>query len=317
MIITMFNDYFVTNSEPLVYSSPRSDVRCHPYGSGRSYSSPNNNSNNYMSSNYQSNIDIDATFQLDDPLPHDLDSYSIYPYDYTIWSPNGSPRCFKRRVSANKKERRRTQSINTAFSDLRGCIPNVPSDTKLSKIKTLKLATKYIEYLMDILSKDDPNITPLAFKADITKTRKDHREIKYNNDISPRKNKGRTGWPQDVWASELNNKNENIHHQSSDPMTIKTTISNNNGSVCSNSNSPTLSNSSSSTNLSINNIVSRKKTSQHYSVKKKTSRPNGILRNRSSVITKIILCNERLSSDKLRKALIDVKPLYNSKKNIH
>jgi hypothetical protein len=89
----------------------------------------------------------------------------------------GAPRCFKRRVSANKKERRRTQSINTAFSDLRTAIPNVQPDTKLSKIKTLKLATKYIEFLMDILAKDDPTAMPSAFKAEIIKTRKDHRDL--------------------------------------------------------------------------------------------------------------------------------------------
>ncbi|KAA0184340.1 hypothetical protein HAZT_HAZT002872 [Hyalella azteca] len=46
-------------------------------------------------------------------------------------------RIVKRRSSANKKERRRTQSINNAFAELRDCIPNVPPDTKLSKIKTL------------------------------------------------------------------------------------------------------------------------------------------------------------------------------------
>lgn len=40
----------------------------------------------------------------------------------------------KRRTTANKKERRRTQSINSAFAFLRDCIPNVPSDTKLSKV---------------------------------------------------------------------------------------------------------------------------------------------------------------------------------------
>ena len=39
---------------------------------------------------------------------------------------------------SNKKERRRTQSINNAFASLRDCIPNVPCDTKLSKIKTLR-----------------------------------------------------------------------------------------------------------------------------------------------------------------------------------
>lgn len=43
----------------------------------------------------------------------------------------------KRRSTANKKERRRTQSINSAFAFLRDCIPNVPSDTKLSKVCTV------------------------------------------------------------------------------------------------------------------------------------------------------------------------------------
>lgn len=57
----------------------------------------------------------------------------------------------RKRNTANKKERRRTHSINTAFAALRGCIPNVPADTKLSKIKTLRLATSYIGHLMDVL----------------------------------------------------------------------------------------------------------------------------------------------------------------------
>ena len=58
-------------------------------------------------------------------------------------------------VAGNRKERRRTQSINTAFAELRDCIPNVPADTKLSKIKTLRLATSYIAYLTDMVSRDD------------------------------------------------------------------------------------------------------------------------------------------------------------------
>lgn len=78
-------------------------------------------------------------------------------------------RCVKRRVTANKKERRRTQSINTAFASLRGCIPNVPNDTKLSKIKTLRLATSYISYLMEVLSKDDPKLAEAGFKAELAK----------------------------------------------------------------------------------------------------------------------------------------------------
>ena len=85
--------------------------------------------------------------------------------------PDGSikVRTVKRRVTANKKERRRTLSINTAFANLRGCIPNVPSDTKLSKIKTLRLATSYIAYLMDVLNKDDPSLEKGGFKAEINK----------------------------------------------------------------------------------------------------------------------------------------------------
>lgn len=72
----------------------------------------------------------------------------------------------KRRNTANKKERRRTQSINNAFSDLRDCIPNVPADTKLSKIKTLRLAASYIGYLMAVLESDEGE-EPQTFRAEI------------------------------------------------------------------------------------------------------------------------------------------------------
>lgn len=77
------------------------------------------------------------------------------------------PRSVKRRPTANRKERRRTQSINSAFAELRECIPNVPADTKLSKIKTLRLATSYISYLMDILEKDGYHGETQAFKAEL------------------------------------------------------------------------------------------------------------------------------------------------------
>lgn len=51
-------------------------------------------------------------------------------------------RVVKRRTTANKKERRRTQSINSAFTYLRDCIPNVPSDTKLSKVRRKQMNKK-------------------------------------------------------------------------------------------------------------------------------------------------------------------------------
>ena len=73
-------------------------------------------------------------------------------------------------IGSNKKERRRTQSINNAFTSLRDCIPNVPCDTKLSKIKTLRLATSYIEYLMSLLNSDNPDSAFMeGFKAEIHK----------------------------------------------------------------------------------------------------------------------------------------------------
>ncbi|CAH1777723.1 unnamed protein product [Owenia fusiformis] len=134
---------------------------------------------------------------------------------YTIGPDGQIVRVVKRKNTANKKERRRTVSINTAFANLRGCIPNVPSDTKLSKIKTLRLATSYIAYLTDVLNKeDDKNVE--EFKADLSRKNESREEKKRkemallssdlensNTSSSEKKNKGRTGWPQTVWAQEL------------------------------------------------------------------------------------------------------------------
>ncbi|XP_039951361.1 heart- and neural crest derivatives-expressed protein 2 [Bactrocera neohumeralis] len=115
-------------------------------------------------------------------------------------------RIIKKRNTANKKERRRTQSINNAFTCLREKIPNVPSDTKLSKIKTLKLAILYIKYLVEVLDGDQDPKT--GFSADLRplhrKSSSDKRSyLKHDLKNMQRSNKGRTGWPQDVWASEL------------------------------------------------------------------------------------------------------------------
>ena len=52
----------------------------------------------------------------------------------------------------NERERGRTQSVNGAFTHLRGLIPTEPVDRKLSKIETLRLATSYIEHLVNQLN---------------------------------------------------------------------------------------------------------------------------------------------------------------------
>ena len=58
------------------------------------------------------------------------------------------------RVLANVRERQRTQSLNDAFAQLRQIIPTLPSD-KLSKIQTLKLATRYIDFLYNVLRNEE------------------------------------------------------------------------------------------------------------------------------------------------------------------
>ncbi|CAB3379194.1 Hypothetical predicted protein [Cloeon dipterum] len=133
----------------------------------------------------------------------------------------------KRRSTANKKERRRTQSINTAFASLREHIPGIPGDTKLSKIKTLKHAIAYINHLMEMLAGDKISIDTArsAFRADLQQVvarrsaARHHLHSLHPHDLTQddfsagcpqmenlelvemsRKNKGRTGWPQHVWV---------------------------------------------------------------------------------------------------------------------
>lgn len=65
-----------------------------------------------------------------------------------------SKNLLKRRLSANKKERQRTEFLNLAFLELRKHLPNVPADTKLPKIKILKLAMNYIQYLENVLANE-------------------------------------------------------------------------------------------------------------------------------------------------------------------
>ncbi|XP_043920653.1 twist-related protein [Protopterus annectens] len=74
-------------------------------------------------------------------------------------SSNGSsPQSYEelqtQRVMANVRERQRTQSLNEAFAALRKIIPTLPSD-KLSKIQTLKLAARYIDFLCQVLQSDE------------------------------------------------------------------------------------------------------------------------------------------------------------------
>ncbi|KAG7168075.1 twist-related protein 2-like [Homarus americanus] len=68
-------------------------------------------------------------------------------------SPQSYEELQQARVLANVRERQRTQSLNEAFTSLRKIIPTLPSD-KLSKIQTLKLAIRYIDFLYQVLDTD-------------------------------------------------------------------------------------------------------------------------------------------------------------------
>jgi len=69
-------------------------------------------------------------------------------------SPQSLEDLHTQRVMANVRERQRTQSLNEAFASLRKIIPTLPSD-KLSKIQTLKLAARYIDFLCQVLQSDE------------------------------------------------------------------------------------------------------------------------------------------------------------------
>ncbi|XP_066549281.1 class A basic helix-loop-helix protein 15 [Amia ocellicauda] len=57
----------------------------------------------------------------------------------------------RRRLAANARERRRMLGLNQAFDRLRGVIPNLESDKKLSKSETLQMAQIYISTLTELL----------------------------------------------------------------------------------------------------------------------------------------------------------------------
>ncbi|KAF6717989.1 Protein lyl-1 [Oryzias melastigma] len=62
------------------------------------------------------------------------------------------PQKLARRVFTNSRERWRQQNVNGAFSELRKLIPTHPPDKKLSKNEILRLAVKYIDFLVTLLN---------------------------------------------------------------------------------------------------------------------------------------------------------------------
>uniref|UniRef100_A0A8C2X6D5 Stem cell protein n=1 Tax=Cyclopterus lumpus TaxID=8103 RepID=A0A8C2X6D5_CYCLU len=60
------------------------------------------------------------------------------------------------RVSTNGRERCRQQNVNGAFGELRRLVPTHPPDRKLSKNQVLRLALRYISFLDQVLTDQEP-----------------------------------------------------------------------------------------------------------------------------------------------------------------
>uniref|UniRef100_A0A4W5R457 Stem cell protein n=4 Tax=Salmoninae TaxID=504568 RepID=A0A4W5R457_9TELE len=68
--------------------------------------------------------------------------------------PHGSLNCsstMTRKVFTNTRERWRQHNVNTAFAELRKLIPTHPPEKKLSKNEILRLAMRYINFLVQLL----------------------------------------------------------------------------------------------------------------------------------------------------------------------
>lgn len=61
----------------------------------------------------------------------------------------------KQRRAANERERRRLQIINSAFIGLKDLLPLLPGEENISKIEVVKLASRTIMLLQEILDEDD------------------------------------------------------------------------------------------------------------------------------------------------------------------
>ncbi|NXH17883.1 TAL2 protein, partial [Bucco capensis] len=72
-----------------------------------------------------------------------------------------------RKVFINTRERWRQQNVNSAFANLRKLIPTHPPDKKLSKNETLRLAMRYINFLIKVLGEPGLQQTGMAAQGSI------------------------------------------------------------------------------------------------------------------------------------------------------
>ncbi|XP_045050983.2 T-cell acute lymphocytic leukemia protein 2 isoform X2 [Desmodus rotundus] len=72
-----------------------------------------------------------------------------------------------RTMFTNSRERWRQHNVNSAFAKLRKLIPTHPPDKKLSKNETLRLAMRYINFLVKVLGEQSLQPTGVAAPGNI------------------------------------------------------------------------------------------------------------------------------------------------------
>ncbi|XP_006864757.1 PREDICTED: T-cell acute lymphocytic leukemia protein 2 [Chrysochloris asiatica] len=72
-----------------------------------------------------------------------------------------------RKLFTNTRERWRQQNVNRAFAKLRKLIPTHPPDKKLSKNETLRLAMRYINFLVKVLGEQGLQQTGVEAQGNI------------------------------------------------------------------------------------------------------------------------------------------------------
>ncbi|KAK4470404.1 hypothetical protein MN116_005961 [Schistosoma mekongi] len=60
-----------------------------------------------------------------------------------------------RKEHQREQDKNRTRTLNVAFCRLRSCLPEIPKDTKLTKIRTLRYAITYIRQLIELIQQTD------------------------------------------------------------------------------------------------------------------------------------------------------------------
>ncbi|XP_057646538.1 ribitol-5-phosphate transferase FKTN isoform X3 [Chionomys nivalis] len=116
---------------------------------------------------------LELSFQGQDDVK--LDIFFFYEETDHMWNGGTQAKTGKkfknldmtRKIFTNTRERWRQQSVNSAFARLRKLIPTHPPDKKLSKNETLRLAMRYINFLVKVLGEQSLQQAGVAAQGNI------------------------------------------------------------------------------------------------------------------------------------------------------